>query len=195
MRGALIAALLAAGCAKDNKDTTPVSDPGPAVHNVAEPAPVRAEPAAGWTRYRSEAGGFEIDFPGTPAEQNQMMETDSGPVLLHMVVLDLGTSALLVSWQIQPAAAPTDPTTVLDGQRDGMMGAFPGATLLEQADITIGAHPGRWMIVKLVQPDATQYSRVYLADGKLFQLAAMTSGNGDPVAAAQFLDTFTLLAK
>jgi hypothetical protein len=176
-------------------DTTAKPDTTTTPDTTAKPDTMTKGGAGDWVPYTSEAGGFTVKFPKQATEQTQTLDTEHGPVDLHMAVVDMGNKAFLVSWQVQPAKAPKDAKVVLDGQRDGMVAGMPGSKVVDQKDITLGSHPGRSMTVKLSQPVGTQYSRVYLIDGKLFQLAAIGEGDGDPEMATTFLESFALTKK
>jgi hypothetical protein len=64
--------------------------------------------------------------------------------------------------------------------------------LLDQKDITLGSNPGRSFTIRMVTPNATQFTRVYVVGNRMYQTAAMQEGAGDPAAAATFLDSFAL---
>lgn len=166
----------------------------------AAPVAIKNDPPAApppvddrWVPYTSADGGFTVKFPGTPAEQTE--DVGDG-VMIHIASVDLGTAAYLVGWQIQPTTASKVPKEVLDGAQAGMLGAFPGATVLAQSDVTLdGRYPGRALTTKIVDPDATQFSRYYLVGDRLYQLAALGEGDGAPADWKTFLDSFALTAK
>lgn len=176
-------------------DTKP-GDPTPADPKPAELAPPPADD--GWKPFTSTDGGYTITFPGEPTEQTQSMPMPdgSGNLDIHIAALDLGSAAYLAGWQVQPKKASKDVKEVLDGAQSGMLSSFPGAKVLSQKDIKLdGAYPGRDLVVKLADPDATQFSRYYLVGDHLYQMAAIAEGAGDPTKAAKFLDSFHLAKK
>jgi len=196
-----IATLGLSACKKDEgkaapaKPAEPVADVAP---KTADPAPTPAPapaPAPEVKVFTSADGGYSIAFPSAPSEQTHTEPTALGPLDIHIASVDGGDKAWLVSWQEQPAKAPKDPKVILDGQRDGMVGGMPGSKVLEQKDITLGTNPGRSMVIKLATPDATQFTRVYVIGNRMYQLAMLGTGAGDPAVANAFLDSFTLTAK
>jgi hypothetical protein len=173
----------------DPKPADPTPDPKP-----VEPAPPPAEDAG--KPFTSTDGGYTITFPGEPTEQTQSMPTENGTLDIHIAALDLGNAAYLAGWQVQPKKASKDPKEVLDGAQSGMLESFPGAKVLSQKDIKLdGTYPGRDLVVRLADPDATQFSRYYLVGDHLYQMAAIAEGEGDPAKAAKFLDSFKLAKK
>jgi hypothetical protein len=209
---ALSATFALSACKKDDgKGPSPAGDPktAPADTKPTDTKPADTKPAdtkpadpppppalgADWKVHTSDAGGYSIKFPGAPTEQEQTQQTPIGPLTIHIAAYDGGDRAYLVSWQKQPPTAPKDPKDVLEGQKEGMLSQFPGAKVTEQKDITLGTNPGRSMIIRMVTPDATQFTRVYVVGDHMYQIAMIGQGEGFPAEANVFLDSFALTKK
>jgi hypothetical protein len=188
-------------CKKDDKakdpSPQPVAKDDPAAVKKDEPPPPLPEPKPPEPPkeelFTSTEGRYTVNFMGTPTEQVQSQDTVAGKLDIHLAAVDKGNMALLVSWQEQPPKAPKDPKVILDGQRDGMMSSFPGAKLTDQKDITMGTNPGRSFKIRMVTPDATQYTRVFVVGNRMYQVAAISAGEGDQATSEKFLDSFKLI--
>jgi len=192
------------GCKKDPAKGTPAPgpesgkvDPGKVDPGKVDPGPTTPDPAPAPAPavFTSAEGGYSINFGGTPSEQVHTEQTPVGQLDIHLAALDMGDQAFLVSWQEQPPKAPKDPNTILDGQLEGMLSGFPGARVVEQKEIKLGDHVGRSHTIKLAEPDATQFTRVYLVGNRVYQIAAIGAGAGNVTSAMAFLDSFALTAK
>lgn len=169
-RIAVIALAFVAGC-KGNTDTPSGKKTEPAAggSSAAEPALVEAKPAEAtptqvtWFNYAGKDSGYTIELPGKPVE--------SGGAGMKSVGSEFGstsndprTSLCGVAAMTMPAAPP-DPKTVLDGSTARHK---EKATVIEDKPVSLGAHPGRSLIVD--NGDTRKWIRVYVVDKTLYIL-------------------------
>ncbi len=144
------------------------------------------------TEYRSEEGRFRILLPGTP-------KTVSDRALgkgVQAVQFEERSGDFTVAWSDpQPARATPGTLEQLDLACNRAIDNLQGKALSRRS-ITLGNHPGREMLVEGPDGKVVVRLRLYLVNGRLYQVAAggarwwVDRGTTDKV-----LDSFAVLAE
>ncbi|MEK7672461.1 MAG: hypothetical protein AAB373_01115 [Patescibacteria group bacterium] len=127
----------------------------------------------------SEAGKFSIVFPGEPVESSQAIPTAAGDIMMYMYMYEEGvTQAFMVSYSDYPAdlVAASDSKTLLDGGKEGQLGALGTAPVLDKDEyIKMGEFDGTYM--KAYGDGLYTVSKTVLAGNRLYQLLVMKDGS------------------
>lgn len=193
---ALVLALVSGGCG----GTTPQPSPPPPqqeealrqessaprladVPTASARAPEPRQPP-GWTKLRPPGGGFEAEMPAAPREEKSTKATSVGPV---DTVAFTSTPVVGTSYSIVYATYPVGKITsanrehVLDGARDGAVGAVSGR-LVSERHIMIDSAPGREIVFKIASKGVTVRMRLTLLRNRLY-IVQVVSLDGPPVSA------------
>ncbi len=167
--GMLILALTlsAAGCGGDTTSTS-----------TASPSFTLQEPA------------FSVTFPAEPKKQTRAVPQVPGASLIAYQHQLPDKTGLLVGYIGYPQSAQlADPTTVLNGARDGSLAAVPGGKLVSSSPTTVGGKPAVDAVATV--RGGNYRSRLILDGRRLYQL--VTAGPGDVAALHEtFVSSFTL---
>ncbi|HEX3999993.1 MAG TPA: hypothetical protein VHX65_15685 [Pirellulales bacterium] len=137
-------------------------------------------------------GGFTISFPGKPEESTNTTSTDLGSVVIHELAVkrpkEKETFVLIYSDLPGEMVKGADPETVLNRARDGGA-ASVHAKPAKETKIELDGNPGRELEVAGL--GGTRLWRLYLVDGRLYQLLVTTeSGKPSPERAKTFFNSF-----
>ena len=150
-----------------------------------------------WQEFTSEEGGFTVLMPSTPTYETSEIPTAIGPVVMHTFSVSAKKWAYMVIYSDYDAESVNgvDPSTMLDGARDGVMKQIGGTVVVDRS-ITLGDYPGKE--VEVVTPDK-QFrcrARLYMVANRLYQAIAVAPGKGKlPKDAEKFLASFRLVAR
>jgi hypothetical protein len=156
-----------------------------------------AAPAAAqsWTRFTAPEGGLSALFPGTPTRTEGEIAVDQGgPGKTYFYTVDLPDSLFLAGWGHYAPSFKFDNQTELDANRDNFVKGIE-AKLDSHRAITFRGAPGLEFDFSK-QGALFGRGRVYIIDGKPYQLVAMHRGTALDVARVnRFLDSFRMTPK
>jgi hypothetical protein len=139
------------------------------------PPPVAEYNSANWKAFKSTEGGFTVAMPGVPGASSETVDTNAGPIVMHLFVVDTSLGEYGVSYADLPVKS-NDPALVrrlLDGSRDEMLAN--GATRLNENDVTLAGIIGRELIVE--RAGFIGRHRTFLVDGRLYAVILATAAN------------------
>lgn len=165
------------------------SDKGSAAPAGSGSAAAAAPAELKWEKYTSKDGGFSIDLPSKPEEQEQggmkivgaqfgKTATDDREAMCGVAYMNLGD------------AAKGDPKVMLDGATARHK---QGAKVLEEKDVKLGKYPGRSIVVQ--NDTHRKWMRVYIVEKNIYVLncgGPFDRGDSDGVIATKALDSFAL---
>jgi hypothetical protein len=128
------------------------------------------------TFFKSKAGKFSIIFPGQPVESSSKVETEVGTVKLHMFMHEASdTKAFMVAYcdYAKKHIAGTEPFTLLDGAKDGVVGQFK-ATITSENKSNFQGFPSIDFVA-----EGDEYNTSYkllLVNNRLYQVGILVSG-------------------
>lgn len=176
---------------------TAIPEPTAISAPTAIPEPT-ATPAAEWEEITSEEGWFSISMPSEPAEQQQNLPDE---LVLHSFMAEGEQAAYAVMYSDFPEMITVADQELieqlLDDGRDGALTNMSG-TLVGEESVSLGDHPGRHIVYDISE-QATPGGgegilRVYLVDGRLFQLMALgVKGELPAEDVERFLKSFQVL--
>lgn len=152
-----------------------------------------------WKEFVSAEGRFAALFPGTPADASEKTPPaargatgapEAGDAGLHSLKATDPTTniVVMVGYADLPAGTVTPENTkaILDGGRDSSVAAVRG-TLRSEKDVTLGAFPGRELVVEAPVPDPTVQgalvrARAYLVKDRLYYIQVIRERPSDPAA-------------
>jgi len=170
---------------------------------TATPAPTStsaptATPVAEWEEFTSEEGWFSITMPSEPTEQQQKLPDE---LVLHTFMAEGEQAAFAVMYSDFPEMiAMADQEAVekiLDDGRDSALTSMSG-TLVGEESASLGDHPGRHIVYEIsedtIPGGGEGILRVYLIDGRVFQLMALgVKGQLPAEDVERFVASFQLL--
>ena len=153
----------------DTAPPAPTDTPPPPPTDTPPPPPIDTpEPA---NLFQPEGGGFSIVPPYPLQETTQSVDTDAGPIEVHMFVAEQGQKAWLVGYSDYPEALveASDPATMLAGARDGAVSNVNGQ-LVSDAEIALNGYPGREFSASVTQngQEIVLRQRVYMVGNRLY---------------------------
>ena len=127
------------------------------------------------------------------------MDTDAGPIEVHMFVAEQGQKAWLVGYSDYPEALveASDPATMLAGARDGAVSNVNGQ-LVSDAEITLNGYPGREFSASVTQngQEIVLRQRVYMVGNRLYQVVVIApKGEENSTEVEDFFQSFRLTAE
>jgi hypothetical protein len=146
-----------------------------------------------WKTFSYPADGFSISFPSAPEFQKKPIPTDVGTVELHSYIAE-GDSAMLfaAACDYGAQAAGKDPDVVLQAAKKAVLQS-PNTQLVSEKKIMLGVNHG--LAYEAVSDQALYSVRIYVVGSTLYQTLVLAR-LGKPYAdAAQFLDSFELIAR
>jgi hypothetical protein len=140
--------------------------------------------------YDYPAWGFGVTFPAPPtvtetaasATSPHSFQAEAQQEGVDLVVIAMDSQALGKSDQDLLAAVPDE------------MVRGSGGTVKSQVDATAGKLAGREITIDH-GANPTERARVFVLNGRVYQVITQTPADADAAAATKFLDSFHLLAK
>jgi hypothetical protein len=147
-----------------------------------------------WTKFKSEADGFSIEFPYTPAAQEALpLVVGDITVATRGYGLEMDTDSYLVSVsEYSNKLLISNPQMFLDSL---IRKQSQGATVSFNSPIEVGGNPGR-EVVFTADDDEWVHAREIYASGKLYQIVFREKGktHGDSREdAARFVKSFRFI--
>jgi TonB family protein len=197
----LLVVLLAAavGLAQEKKQSKKKKEEPVVVASIIK-APAEYNPAS-WKEYKFDAGRFSLMFPGTPQEEKQKLKAGEHEAVVHThKVQEMAFYSVMYASEPLPAAqTPEAVRAVLDSLIKQSLAEFEGE-LLEQKEITLDGHPGRFIMQRLSDGLILRL-KFYLVRQRLYQLMVITPSEQSATddqrrfyaeTASKFLDSFKL---
>jgi hypothetical protein len=155
---------------------------------------VSPEQATGeFVRFTSKEGAFSVKFPGEPKQTNQDSNSELGPTVLHMFVVErnAGKYAYLVGYS--DYASKMDSAKTLENVIDAQAKSITGKVTADKK-VTLNGWPGRMVTI---EGDAVVFlSGAYAAETRLYQIIfVMQKGDTPPADTADFLGSFEITFK
>ena len=170
------------GSAMAGSDTAGSAAAGSGSAAAAAPAELK------WEKYTSKDGGYTIDLPSAPKEQDAsgmkivgaefgVTATDDRTAMCGVAFMDLPAEAL-----------KADPKVMLDGATARHK---QNATIIEEKDIKLGKNPGRSIVVK--NDTHQKWMRAFIANKRIYILncgGPFDRAESDGKVATKALDSF-----
>jgi hypothetical protein len=157
----------------------------------APPPPPPAQSGPAWPRYTSAVGGYSVEMPGAPKESSEPVETVAGTITMHSATAEAADGMYIVNVSDYPTVI-SDVKRSFDGSRDQMLAQSPGTSVLEEREISLGAIPGRALVVDVPAQKATVRAHLYVAGKRVYQLMALGPAGADAAGAEKFFASFQL---
>jgi hypothetical protein len=145
-----------------------------------------------FTEYTSAEGRFAVRVPGAPRVSKEA--TPAGETVLTTVEQPNGR--YVVAWldlKVEPDEGAAKARERLENARDAAARSVGGTVLADRPLTLAGKYPGRDVIIELPGKDDLARDRMYLVNGRLYQVTA--TGRRWWVESAdtqKFLDSFRL---
>lgn len=182
---AFVAALVAACGTGTGAAPTTAQASAPASRQSGSPG----AGTAGWTTLAPADEGFALQMPGSPTKQTTTYDTTIGPAPASVWAFGRGeSSGFYASHVSYPAGSLSAGATksILDGALQGGLATQAGASITDQADVTLDGRPGRTFTVTVT--DGRIRGAVYLSADQMYMLYAVY--NPLDAAAAADVDKF-----
>ncbi len=154
---------------------------------------------AEWKDFKSEAGAFSVQLPGTPVEKTEPVNVAKlGTINMVTYTLEQKDGAYMAAYNDYPYGLfeQTTPDKVLDGARDGAVRNVQDGKLVSEQKIELDGNPGRDIVAEGMQQNITFVvkARIYLVKYRLYQaMAILPKEQSSSIDAAKFLDSFKLV--
>ncbi len=147
--------------------------------------------------FTSQTGKFSISAPVSLKETTQSVDTQIGPIELHMFSADASNASYMVGYSDYPAEIvnQSDPQKMLDGSGQGMAQNM-GGTIVTANQISLNGNPGRELVVTATSQNQkiTVKANIYLVGNRLYQvMIGLLSSDFNETTADSFLKSFKLL--
>jgi hypothetical protein len=144
-----------------------------------------------WSDYSYAKEGFAVSAPQEPTFSTKTVQTEAGPVEMHLYQAEVGGGMLLV---IASRLHPNDKRNarqVIADSAEGAVAAVNGKLTAQKA-ITLGKYPGTEFEVATER--SHNRNRLYVANRKIYQVMAIAPVNRPfPLETDQFQQSFRLL--
>ncbi len=158
--------------------------------------------AQDWEKYKSDKLAFITEFPGTPEESVQKIQTAVGELDMNMVGYSSSKAGDNVYYGVIRSDYPEEQfsdisdeqiKSILDGAVNGAVTNVNG-TLESDENITLNGYPGRKILIKTTGMDL--YMNAYLVDNVMYitQVIALED-SVNTKNLNKFLDAFDLINK
>jgi hypothetical protein len=133
----------------------------------------RKKVADPWREFSAADGRFKVLIPVVPREQVEKLDTPAGAVEAHVLMAD-GYGKIVgfgLFWSEYPEVAfqQLKPEQILDASRDSAVGNIHGSLVREQK-IELDGHPGREIVIKVLDSDVLVRQRMFLVGRRLYQI-------------------------
>jgi hypothetical protein len=187
---ALSLTLLAAKCRRTPR-VAPDAGPSVDASTIGVSSDAGAAPRP---RYQTATGRFQVRFPEGKAPEVEEKAISGGIGTVHIYRVQFGTSGYIVSYDDLARGSRTT-EQILVGARDGVLEAT-GGTIDSERPLTLEGYPGVALDLSATTSGIKmrQKVRVYLVDGRLYQLiVAAPVWSGATAIEDEFFDSFNLL--
>lgn len=160
--------------------------------------------ASDWFLIKNEDQGYQIEFPKEPKKSVQTVNTEAGPVDMHINMLDLSAKEN-DSNLIYLSSYAQYPDTLLHSENreqlkgffketiEGLIGSIDGE-MLNERDVKIDGYNGKEVKINFQDGMAIIRIRVYLVKNQVYMLQVVTKSENDSnESIARFMDSFDLL--
>lgn len=146
-----------------------------------------------WKEYRSNAGGYSVEAPGTVTESADKVSTAIGTITFHTAVSEGRTWGYASAYADFPDwVISKDHKEMLTGARDGALHNV-GGKLEKQTWIKLEGHQGLEIRFSVPDKKLKAKARIYLVKNRLYQVIAAQSEEGyDEAALDRYLESFRL---
>lgn len=143
--------------------------PPPSLPQETEKAP---QTPAGWQAFSPGGGGFSVLMPGNPKELSQSIKTPIGDVTMKMFNYEVpGNQGIYaVQYADYPSNLIQNPALldkILDGARQGMVSAIPGAKVLNEQKVTQDGYSGREVKIEIAG-QGTMKVKYFMAGSRMY---------------------------
>ncbi|MBE9199227.1 MULTISPECIES: hypothetical protein [unclassified Nodularia (in: cyanobacteria)] len=170
---------------------------GSALVEASKPQPPVVQPQ--WAVFNAPDGRFTVLMPGQPDRNTQIQKTYMGEINLEMFVAEPPNQevAYLVVYNDFPYsyAQMTAPQTILDDARDMALKTTNSNLVRQRNIVSSNGHPGKEIEYVNASGKITR-NRMYVAEGRLYQVMAIASKKQQPTLARTitgYLNSFHLV--
>lgn len=159
-----------------------------------------------WVWTESKSMGYKIEFPQTPEDSVQVVDSPIGKLKLNIKTYEVGAQSpadenllYLVNCTVFPdsvikAQTASDKEGLFRKTIDGAVKNIGGKIIEEKKIELKGGYPGRELKIDFNSGNAIIFMRLYLVKNKLFLLETITQTNKAPNASiTRFFNSFQLL--
>ena len=141
-----------------------------------------------WEKYTSKDGGYTIELPSTPKEQDAQGMKIVGAEFGVTATDDRTAMCGVAFMDLPPEALKADPKVMLDGATARHK---QNATIIEEKDVKLGKNPGRSIVVK--NDTHQKWMRAFIANKRIYILncgGPFDRAESDGKVATKALDSF-----
>jgi len=147
--------------------------------------------------FKSQKGGFSIQFPDTPTEEVSISRTPLGDIDLHLFTLEKKLVIFLVGYSDYPAQFVKENSndSLLNIACAGAIANYKGIVFSNEK-ISLGIHPGREIVVKSKDDMITYLTRLFLVENRLYQVTVLAlEGKTIEKSDKNFIESFKLITR
>ena len=157
-----------------------------------------------WFLVKSEDHGYQIEFPKEPSVSVQTVNTEAGPVDMHIHMLDLSKKEEDSNLIYLSSVAKYPDTLVHSDRKEQLAGFFKetingliasiDGELLDEKSVQIGEYQGEEVKVNFQDGMAIIRIRIYLVENKVYMLQVITKTENDSNdSISRFMNSFALI--
>ena len=147
-----------------------------------------------WKEYSSQEGRLAVDFPGTPQQAKQPMQTKVGTLVARIAMQSPSNNVFYGVLYLDYPKSTLEKYSaddLLDGSRDSAVKRVKGGRLVGEDKISLAGNPGRQFKVD-APGDVHMTVRVYLVMNRLYWLIASVKDADKDADPKRFFDSFKL---
>jgi hypothetical protein len=145
--------------------------------------------------YNSTGGKYEVNVPAAPMKSTKEAATPLGKMKMHAAAGALNASSMfvIVHADLPPIVlALGKPDDFLSSSASGVAAGLK-AKVISTTKINLGTAPGREVLAELPGGTSVARVRVYIANGKMYQVAVITAkGSENSAEANAFFASFKI---
>ncbi len=150
-----------------------------------------------WKEFRSEAGGYSVEMPGTPKEASQNQPTPVGDIAFNSATCEGSGYGFTAAYSDFPEAVVKNARvqSLLEGARDGAVRNVNGK-LENSRSLEVEGFPAMELTFSIPDKKLKAKQRIVLVHSRLYQvLAGQSDSSYDEAEIDRFLNSFKLLKK
>jgi hypothetical protein len=153
-----------------------------------------------WVEYKSQGGGYRVEFPQAPKVVSQDVKTGSGVRRMEVATFESRRNGVSLTFMTTLPERPTvvaggDPQAPFDKVRDDTV-SWVNGKLREEKQITIGGQPARRSMIDMPEDNQVCVLLQVMRGDQLYKaIAVVSAGQENGADTERFINSFAPLPR